>query len=139
PCNTPNDQCTWYCGVQGSGIKCSYPTSSPDLVATTKVIWDDTVKAARGSALGAHGYRGGPFVIDAADHDAALAIIDVWNDNTKWNANPWAKRTVFNKVTVHQATAAFTGTSAREMIAAPTIAVFADGNEAIATGYLRAA
>src|SRR4029079_19701762 len=98
PCNTPNDQCTWYCGVQGSGIKCSYPTSSPDLVATTKVIWDDTVKAARGSALGAHGYRGGPFVIDAADHDAALKIIDAWNDQAH------ATRSVGHLVSAHETT-----------------------------------
>ena len=36
--------------------------------------------------------------IDAADHDAALAIIDVWNDQAKWAANPWAMRTVFHVV-----------------------------------------
>src|SRR6185369_7575154 len=69
----------------------------------------------------------------------ALNIIDVWNTQSKWAANPWAMRTVFNVVTVHEATADFTGNSAREMIANPTIAVFADGNETIATGYLRAA
>ncbi|MBA3500282.1 MAG: hypothetical protein H0T65_07915, partial [Deltaproteobacteria bacterium] len=45
----------------------------------------------------------------------------------------------FRVVTVHEATDAFTGNSAREMLAPPTIAVFADGNENIATGYLRAA
>lgn len=138
PCNTPNDECAWDCGIVGSA-KCTYPTASPDFTATTKWIWDDTGANARGSMLGAHAYRGGPFVVDAAQRDAALAIIDVWNDDTKWDANPWAKRAVFNKVTVHEATADFTGNSAREMIAAPTIAVFADGNEPIATDYLRAA
>jgi hypothetical protein len=56
-----------------------------------------------------------------------------------WAANPWAARTVFHVVTVHETTAPFTGNVARTMIAAPTIAVFADGNENIATGYLRAA
>lgn len=138
-CNTVGDLCGWDCGVEGSGVKCTYPTASPDLTATTTVIWDDAGVAARGSVLGTHRYRGGPFAIDAADHDKALAIIDAWNDQSKWAANPWATRSVFHVTSVHEATAAFTGNSAREMIAAPTIAVFADGNEGIATGYLRAA
>ncbi|MBL9014986.1 MAG: hypothetical protein JNL83_12460 [Myxococcales bacterium] len=139
PCNTPGDLCAWDCGVEGTGVKCPYPTASPDLTATTNVIWDDTGAAARGSALGTHKYRGGPFVIDAADHDDALAIIDAWNDRAKWTANPWAMRSVFHVVTVHEVTASFTANVSREMIAAPTIAVFSDGNEDIATGYLRAA
>ncbi len=138
-CNTAGDLCAWDCGVEGSGVKCTYPTASPDLVATTNVIWDDVGVAARSSALGTHKYRGGPFAIDAADHDKALAIIDAWNDQAKWAANPWAMRSVFHVTTVHEATAAFTGNSARDMIASPSIAVFADGNEGIATGYLRAA
>ncbi len=139
PCNTAGDECAWDCALDGSGAKCPYPTASPDVTATTKWIWDDAGVAARDASLGTHRYRGGPFVIDAADRDAALAIIDAWNDKSKWAANPWAMRTEFNVVTVHEATAAFTGNSAREMIAAPTIAVFSDGNENIATGYLRAA
>ncbi|HEU0029205.1 MAG TPA: hypothetical protein VFQ53_01145 [Kofleriaceae bacterium] len=138
-CNTPSDPCAWDCAVEGSGVKCPYPTASPDFTATTKVVWDDTGAAARDTVVGAHAYRGGPFVIDAVDHDKAIAIIDAWNDKTKWAANPWATRTVFHPVTVHETTAAFTGFVSREMIAAPTIAVFADGNEDIATGYLRAA
>lgn len=139
-CNDTNDPCAWDCDVDGSGMKCPYPTASPDFTATVKWIWDDKKTAARDAMLGTHAYRGGPFVIDAADHDAALAIIDIWNDPSQWNANPWAKRSVNNIVTtVHEATAAFTANSAREMIAAPTIAVFADGNENIATSYLRAA
>ena len=50
-CNTPGDLCTWDCGIEGSGTKCEYPTASPDVTATTRVIWDDTGKAARGSTL----------------------------------------------------------------------------------------
>ena len=138
-CNTPGNLCTWDCNVEGSGVKCAYPTASPDFIATTKVIWDDTGAAARNSALGAHGYRGGPFVIAAADHDRALAIIDIWNDRSKWPANPWAMRSEFHVTSVHEATAAFDGTVSKTMIHSPTIAVFADGNEPIATGYLRAA
>jgi uncharacterized protein (TIGR03382 family) len=139
PCNTAGDTCAWDCGVEGSGVKCPYPTASPDMYVTTKVLWDDTGAAARGAALGRHGYRGGPFVIDAADHDKALTIIDAWNDMSRWAANPWAKRTTFEVTTIHEATEPFTATPAKTMVVAPSIAVFADGNEPIATGYLRAA
>jgi MYXO-CTERM domain-containing protein len=138
-CNTPGDLCAWDCAIEGSGAKCPYPTASPDVTVTASIVWDDRGVAARGSTLGTHRYRGGPFVIDAADHDKALAIIDAWNDKAMWAANPWATRSVFHAVSVHEATAAFTGTVAKEMLAAPSIAVFADGNEPIATGYLRAA
>lgn len=139
PCNTAGDECSWDCALEGSGVKCAYPTASPDATATTKVIWDDTGTDTRDETLGTHAYRGGPFVIAAADRDAALAVIDAWNDQSTWAANPWAMRTVFHVTTVHEATAAFTGNSARELIAAPSIAVFSDGNEDIATSYLRAA
>jgi hypothetical protein len=139
PCNTPGDLCAWDCELEGSGVKCPYPTASPDLTAATRVMWDDRGSAPRGAALGTHRYRGGPFVVDAADHDKALAIADAWNDQAQWTANPWARRTVFHVVSLHEATAAFTANVAREMVNAPTIAVFADGNEPIATGYLRAA
>lgn len=132
-CNDTASPCAWDCGVEGSGVKCPYPTSSPDFTATTKVIWDDTGAVARGTMLGAHGYRGGPFAIDAADHDAALAIIDAWN------TQGMVPRSVFHVVSVHETTAPFTGNVDRVMLHAPTIAVFADGNETIATGYIRAA
>ncbi|MEO7093730.1 MAG: hypothetical protein ABI175_10800, partial [Polyangiales bacterium] len=138
-CNTAGDTCAWDCGVEGSGVKCAYPTASPDLTIPTKFVWDDTGVAPRGTTLGTHGYRGGPFVVDATDRTKALPIIDAWNDQTKWAANPWAMRTVFHVVSVHESTTPFTANAARTMIAAPTIAVFADGNEPIATGYLRAA
>jgi len=138
-CDTVADECAWDCAVEGSGVKCPYPTASPDFFAATEVVWDGEGVASPGDPISNHGYRGGPFVIDAADHDAALAIIDAWNDSSLWTANPWAQRTVFHVVTVHEATAAFSGWVRKEMIAAPTIAVFSDGNEDIATGYLRAA
>jgi hypothetical protein len=138
-CNSATAPCAWDCDIAGSGVKCGYPTSSPDVAATTKILWDDRGVAARNAPLGTHGYRGGPFAIDAANRDAALAIIDAWNDPSKWAANPWAMRSVFHIVSVHETTAPFTGNIARTMIHAPTIAVFADGNEDIATGYLRAA
>jgi hypothetical protein len=131
-CNDATNPCSWDCGVEGSGVKCTYPTSSPDFTATATIVWDDTNAANQGMTI-THGYRGGPFAIDAADHDAALAIINMWN------TQGMIQRTVFHVVSVHETTAPFTGPVGRTMLHAPTIAVFADGNEDIATGYIRAA
>ncbi|MEZ4399423.1 MAG: hypothetical protein R3B06_05370 [Kofleriaceae bacterium] len=135
PCDTPGDLCPWDCAVEGSGVKCPYPTASPDFTATTAIVWG----GAPGAPIGRHAYRGGPFVVDAAHRAEALAVIDAWNDPTRWPASPWAARTIAEIVTVHTATAGFTADIARELRAAPTIAVFSDGNEDIATSYLRAA
>lgn len=137
-CDTPGDLCAWDCEEEGSGVKCGYPTASPDFYAGATVIWDGAGDAA-GTTITRHGYRGGPFVIDAADAARARPIIDAWNDPAMWAANPWAHRTVSHVVTVHEATASFMGDVRRELLAAPTIAVFSDGNEDIATSYLRAA
>jgi hypothetical protein len=79
-----------------------------------------------GTPISAHAYRGGPFVVDQADAAAATPIITAWQ-----TANPTTK--------VHVATAPFTGFVKRELIAAPTIAMFADGNQQIAQAYLNAA
>ena len=137
-CDQDGDECAWDCEEEGSGVKCPYPTASPDFFAGAQVVWSD-VGDAPGTVITEHGYRGGPFVIDAAQRDAALAIIDAWNDRDEWGDNPWAERAVFGVVTVHEVTAPFTGFVRKQMIAAPTIAVFSDGNEDIATSYLRAA
>jgi hypothetical protein len=139
PCNTAGDLCAWDCAVEGSGAKCPYPTASPDFYAAAEVVWDGETQAAAGTAIPNHGYRGGPFVIEVAHREAALAVINAWNDQSQWAAKPWAKRTVFNVVTVHKTTAPVVAAVAKEMFAAPTIAVFSDGNEQIATSYLRAA
>lgn len=139
PCDTPGDECPWDCAEEGSGVKCPYPTASPDFYAAATVLWDGDGRTPAGTTIARHGYRGGPFVIDAADAARARPIIDAWNDPTRWDANPWARRTVRGVVTVHEATAAFVGDVRRRLLAAPTIAVFSDGNEDIATGYLRAA
>jgi len=138
-CDTPGDECVWDCAEQGSGVKCPYPTASPDFYAAAEVVWDGEGQMTAGDVIDRHGYRGGPFVIDATDVAVAEPIIDAWNDPSLWGANPWADRTVFEVVTVHRATAAFEGYVRKKMVAAPTIAVFSDGNEDIATGYLRAA
>jgi MYXO-CTERM domain-containing protein len=138
-CDSAGDPCPWDCAEEGSGVKCSYPTASPDFYMAAKVVWDDRGAAAPGTVITRHGYRGGPFVIDAAHRASALAVINAWNDQSLWPDNPWASRSVFRVVTVHETTAAFTGYVKKRLLAAPTIAVFADGNEDIATSYLRAA
>lgn len=138
PCNTPGDECEWDCAEEGSGVRCPYPTASPDFFAGATVVWSSG-SMSPGDTISSHGYRGGPFVIDASEAAEARAIIDAWNDPSRWDASPWARRTVARVVTVHEASASFDGYVRKEMIAAPTIAVFSDGNEDIATGYLRAA
>jgi hypothetical protein len=138
PCNAAGDLCPWDCAIEGSGVKCAYPTASPDFMAASVIRWDSG-GVAPGTTISMHGYRGGPFVIDAGFRTQAMTIIDAWNTPASWPANPWAQRSTFNVVSVHETTAPFTGDVSRPLVAAPTIAVFSDGNEDIATGYLRAA
>ncbi len=135
PCDTAGDECAWDCAIEGSGVRCPYPTASPDFFAGATVLWGGTP----GEVISRHGYRGGPFVIDAADAALATQIVDAWNDPSMWDASPWARRSIMQVVSVHALTEAITVNVQKEMIAAPTIAVFSDGNEDIATGYLRAA
>lgn len=73
-----------------------------------------------------HGYRGGPFVIDATNRAAALPIVRAWHS-------------AGNVTAVHDATAAFTGDVRRSLTSAPRLGVFADGYEVIASMYLNAA
>lgn len=79
-----------------------------------------------GAAIVNHGYRAGPWLIDAADAPAALPIIQAW-------------QVAYPQTTVHVATAPFMATIARYLIAAPSIAMFADGNQNIARTYVQAA
>jgi MYXO-CTERM domain-containing protein len=137
-CDTPGDECAWDCEDEGSG-PCPYPTASPDFSVGAMVLWDGDGDRAPGTMITRHGYRGGPFVIDAEDADDARPIIDAWNDQSMWAASPFAMRSVFHVVSVHETTGELTGNVEKEMVQAPTIAVFSDGNEQIATGYLRAA
>lgn len=136
PCNAAGDLCAWDCAEEGSGMKCAYPTGSPDFYTGAQVLWGNP---SVGAMIQNHGYRGGPFVIDAMYRDKALGIVNAWNDKNLWPQNPWANRTVFQVVTVHEVSAPFNADSKKELLAAPTIAVFADGNEDIATNYLRTA
>jgi len=76
--------------------------------------------------ISAHGYRGGPYVVDATHAAGALAAVNDWHSEGHVTA-------------VHQATAPFSGTIARTLRDLPGIAVLADGNELIAFQYLNAA
>jgi len=78
-----------------------------------------------GAVITSYGYKGGPFIIDAADRTAALPFITAWH--------------LTNVTTVHSMTAAFSADVRRTLTAAPRIAVFVDGNEIIAFRYLNAA
>jgi len=73
-----------------------------------------------------HGYRGGPFLVDTLDRSAADPVVAAWQAG-----HP--------SVAVHRATAPFEAEVARHLVAAPSIAIFADGREEIAFGYLNAA
>jgi OOP family OmpA-OmpF porin len=73
-------------------------------------------------------YAGGPFLIDAADREAALPIIQAWFGNP------------LGVTVVHTVTAGtFTANIARTLVAAPRVAVLQDGNELIAFKVFRQA
>jgi len=78
-----------------------------------------------GDEIKNHGYRGGPFVIEADEADDALAVVDEWQAE--------------HVTAVHIATEEFTGDVNRTLTVAPIIGIFADGNEDIAFDYLNAA
>jgi hypothetical protein len=78
------------------------------------------------ASIVSYGYRGGPFVIDASQSAQALPVVQAW-------------QAAHSQVKVHQATASFTAAISKQLLNPPDIAVFADGNEDIAFGYLNAA
>lgn len=85
-----------------------------------------TVDVATGAEVGTHGYRGGPFVIAQPDAAAALPIVMDW-------------QLEHPETTVHEVVEPFSAHLGRRLGRAPTIAIFADGNEDIAREYLLAA
>lgn len=100
-------------------------------IAPGKAIGDDDFTASAtdvtsGDMIAAHGYRGGPWIVDAADAGAAMPIVEDWIA-----ANP--------DVAVHEASEAFTAPVSRTLVVAPTIAMMADGNQKIARKYMIAA
>jgi uncharacterized repeat protein (TIGR01451 family)/MYXO-CTERM domain-containing protein len=90
---------------------------------------DFTVSAtdlATSTPIDAHGYRGGPWVIDERDAADARPIIENW-------------QATYPETAVHEATEPFSGDVARYLVVAPTLAMVADGNQKIARGYMQAA
>jgi hypothetical protein len=102
-------------------------TKNPTTAANAVDFTAATKDARTGAALGTIGYRGGPFVVDAAYKTQALAIVTAWN----------AGQT--NIVNVHEATATFNAVVERVLVNAPNIGVNADGNEPIAYEYMNTA
>jgi hypothetical protein len=91
------------------------------------VDFTTSAKDLRSSAtIAAYGYAGGPFVIDSSHRALALPVVQAWQG-------------AHAQVAVHDATSSFTALIARQLLNPPDIAVFADGNEDIAFGYLNAA
>lgn len=78
-----------------------------------------------GSIIDAHGYRAGPFVVDSVHAEPAMVVIEAWQAE--------------HVTVVHEATASFESDVARTLVSAPTIAMFADGNQRIARRYMLAA
>lgn len=90
-----------------------------DFTATAEdVITNDPIVA--------YGYRGGPWIVDAADADAAMPIVMDY-------------LATHPSVVVHRATEPFEAEIARYLVVAPTIAMVADGNQKIARKYMQAA
>lgn len=114
-----------------AGVPVQWVIKTPKVVvdAAKGKFEDDFTATAKdfktAAVITAHGYRGGPFVIAAADAARATPII------TAWQAT--------NTTAVHVTTAPFTGFISRTLVAAPRIAVFADGNQNVAFSYLNAA
>ncbi len=86
----------------------------------------DVEDFANQQGLGTTSYHGGPWIIDADHAGDAAVIVQSWLSD-----HP--------DVAVHQATAPFDATVARRLVAAPTLAMVADGNQKIARKYMQAA
>jgi|GEM_PF-6635677 len=81
-----------------------------------------------GVAIPSHGYRGGPWVIDAVDRAAALPVIRGWQSSV-----------IGQNTEVHDLSVGFTAEVRRRLTAAPHIGVFLDKYEFVAFSYLNAA
>lgn len=138
-CASSPQGCWWDCETQGDGRPCPYPTFAPDLVTTSRVLWDDRGVLPPGTALPSHGYRGGPFVVHASDAVAARPVIDAWNDPSRWTDEPWAARSGFSVVSVHETTVNLTVAVGLELGRPPRMAILADSREDRFARVLRAA
>ncbi len=112
-CNDGTDPCPWDCAEEGSGIKCAYPTASPDFYVGANVYWNSAGQKQPGTMITYHGYRGGPFVVSAEQSGAAKTIVDAWNTQSE----TWAQRSIFAVVATHEANAEFDAWVTKEMLA----------------------
>jgi uncharacterized repeat protein (TIGR01451 family) len=101
------------------------------VIATGKEIGDPDLTAsatdvASGAAVPSHGYRGGPWVVDSVDAEAAMDVVTAW-------------QLAYPETAVHVADEDFSAEVSRYLVVAPTIAMHADGNEDIARQYMEAA
>ena len=118
---------TFQVTLAASGLAASGSSTTSVATVTPADFTASATDRQTSAAVASHAYRGGPFVIDSADVTGAVnTLVTAWQ-----TANP--------TTTVHVATTSFTGFVKRELIAAPTIAMFADGNQGIAQAYLNAA
>lgn len=138
-CDSTPQGCWWDCEAMWNEGPCPYPTFSPDLVATARVLWDDRGLLLPGAALPYHGYRGGPFLIHADDAAAAVPVIEAWNDPSRWTDEPWAARSGFSVVSVHELTMSVNVSVGLELRRAPRMAILADSREDRFARVLRAA
>jgi hypothetical protein len=79
-----------------------------------------------GRALGTRDYRGGPFLVDARDREAALPLINAWLASDC-------------ETVVHEATAGFAADDSRVLTSAPRLAVALDRYQTIAFANFNAA
>lgn len=138
-CDTSAEGCWWDCVTEGSGVDCPYPTFSPSLVESARVVWDDRGALPAGTLVPRHGYRGGPFIVPYSHSFLALDIIDAWNRPETWDLFPWMERPAFSVVSVHQTVSSVSLLYEVELTRPPRVAVLADSREARFTRVLRAA
>lgn len=115
---------TKVCTVTGmAGNITTYTCSPADMTASATDF-------KTGAVVTNHGYRGGPFVIDASLAAQATPIVRAWQT---------ANTSTSTFTTVHVAASQFTAPVSRILTAAPRIAVLNDMNQSIAFGYMNAA
>ena len=110
-----------------NGIPVAWAIDTTKTTTSTVDFTADSVKDLRtNTALGGWAYRGGPFVIEAAQATAAKALINSW----------WAQNS--NQPNVHEANTAFTADTPVILRSPPRIAQD-EQNAGITIGYFNAA
>ncbi len=110
-----------------------------DCAAVSRVLYDDSGRDPPDDPPSTRDYYTGPFVIDAADAVRAMPILKAWNEPRRWVTNPWAARSVFRTVSIHEATHPFDGNVSNTLVHVPRPAILADSREGEYARILRAA